>query len=69
MPYNPTAWVDHIVDNPRTYDVQNNPDGSITLIPKPGAVHQAGTPVNANNMNNIENGIVDTQRKMRMGAM
>lgn len=63
MAYTPTNWEDRVVDNPRTYDVQNNPDGTITLIPKPGVVHQSGTPVNASNMNNIEEGISEKVSK------
>ncbi len=54
MVYNPTEWKDKIVENPMTFDVQNNADGSITLVPKPGAIIQAGTPVNAANLNNLE---------------
>ncbi|MCG7406790.1 hypothetical protein MH117_05110 [Paenibacillus sp. ACRRX] len=61
MPYVPTTWKDRVVDNPRTYDTVNNPDGSTTLTPKPGAIHEAGTPVHAANMNKIEKGIQQAQ--------
>lgn len=54
MPYNKTEWQDRVVEKPRTYQVTNNPDGTITLTPAPGTVVQAGTPVNATNMNNLE---------------
>lgn len=54
MSYNPTKWQDRVVERPRTFDLAENPDGSITLIPKPGTVIQEGTPVNAGNMNKIE---------------
>lgn len=57
MAYTGTNWQDKIVQNPLTFDVQNNPDGSITLIPKPGAVTQAGTPVNAANLNKLEDNL------------
>lgn len=58
MSYQPTNWKDRVVEKPRTFDVTNNPDGSITLVPKPGVVVQEGTPVNAANMNKIEQGLV-----------
>ncbi len=54
MPYDKTTWLDKIIQNPLTFVVQNNPDGSITLIPKPGTITQLGTPVNAANLNNLE---------------
>lgn len=57
MTYSKTNWQDRAVQNPRTYTVTNNADGSITLAPKPGTVMQEGTPVNASNMNKIEDGI------------
>lgn len=58
MSYEPINWKDRIVEKPRTYHVQNNPDGTITLIPAPGTVVQEGTPVNAANLNKIEQGFV-----------
>lgn len=54
MSYIKTEWKDRVVDNARTYTVQNNSDGTITLIPAPGTVTEEGTPVNAVNMNKIE---------------
>jgi len=62
MAYTKTVWKNRIVENPNTYLQQQNADGTVTLIPKEGTVTEAGTPVNAVNMNNIENGIatVDT---------
>ena len=50
----PRTWVDRVVEKPRTFTMQNNADGTVTLIPAPGAVTQAGTPVNAANLNGIE---------------
>ena len=61
MAYAPTEWKDKVVERPRTFTVQNNTDGTITLIPAEGIVHEAGTPVNAANMNNIEQGIAEAQ--------
>lgn len=59
MAYQKTNWKDRAVERPRTYRMQQNPDGTVTLIPEPGTVYEAGTPVNAPNMNKIEQGIVD----------
>ena len=33
-------WQDEIVEKPRTFEVQNNEDGTITLIPAPGEVYE-----------------------------
>lgn len=57
MSYQPTEWRDRAVERLRTYHVTNNPDGTITLTPEPGTVHEPGTLVNAVRLNNIENGI------------
>ena len=57
MSYQPTVWKDRVVEKPRTFDVTNNPDGSITLEPKPGTIIEEGTPVNAANMNKLEQGL------------
>lgn len=58
MAYNPLVdWKDRIIEKPRTFDVQENVDGSITLIPNTGTVIQAGTPVNAVNLSDFEAGI------------
>ena len=54
MAYIKTTWKDRLVERPNTFDVVENPDGSITLIPKTGVVTDAGTPVNAANLNKLE---------------
>jgi hypothetical protein len=54
MGYEKTQWQDRIVERPWTYQVQNNQDGTITLIPAPGTVIKDGTPVNAANLNHLE---------------
>lgn len=58
MAYEKTNWTDRVVQKPRTYTMQNNSDGTVTLTPAPGTVTQAGTPVNAANLNKIENELV-----------
>lgn len=59
MAYTKTNWKDRAVERPRTYRMQNNPDGTVTLIPMPGTVYEPGTPVNAPNLNKIEQGIAN----------
>lgn len=57
MSYTKNTWVDQDVERPKTYEVTNNQDGSITLTDSFGLVQELGTPVNAVNMNHIEDGI------------
>ena len=57
MAYIKNTWVDQNVERPRTYELQNNTDGSVTFIDSFGNVTELGTPVNADNMNHIEEGI------------
>lgn len=60
MAYVKNIWVDQDVERPKTYEVTNNQDGSITLTDSFGIVTELGTPVNATNMNHIEDGLADT---------
>jgi hypothetical protein len=60
MAYVKNIWVDQDVERPKTYEVTNNQDGSITLTDSFGLVTELGTPVNAVNMNHIEDGLADT---------
>lgn len=57
MAYIKNNWVDQSVERPKTYEMTNNSDGSVTLIDSFGLVSELGTPVNADNMNHIEEGI------------
>lgn len=54
MAYNKTDWKDRVVETPLTFTLQNNPDGTVTLIPAEGQIIEAGTSINAVNMNNLE---------------
>ncbi|GGA31663.1 hypothetical protein [Psychrobacillus lasiicapitis] len=63
MAYEPTEWKNREVEKPRTFTVQNNDDGTITLIPAEGQVTEPGTPITASNMNKIEQGIFDISRE------
>lgn len=57
MAYEPTIWKDRAVERPRTFNIVNNPDGTITLVPVPGVIAEEGTPVNAANLNKLEQGL------------
>ena len=63
--YNKTTWQDRIVQNPSTFTSRNNSDGTITLTPAPGTVTVQGTPVKAEYMNNIEQGIYDAHEEIK----
>ena len=62
MPYEKTTWVDQTVERQRTYNVVNNTDGTKTLVPAFGNVIQPGTPVDAEHLNKIEDGIEAAQQ-------
>jgi hypothetical protein len=57
MSYQKTVWKNREVERPRTYNIQENEDGTITLIPAEGAIIEPGTPITAQVMQNIEDGI------------
>ena len=54
MAYEKMNWKDRIVERPNTFRAQNNPDGTVTLIPEPGTIIQAGTPLSATILNQRE---------------
>lgn len=64
MTYIKNIWVDQDVERPRTYQVTHNADGSITLIDDFGNVVNLGTPVNADHMNHIEDGISNNDTRI-----
>lgn len=63
MPYLPTDWKDRAVDKPMTYTMQDNGDGTITLIPAEGNISETGTPLTAANLNHLEAGVSAAVRK------
>lgn len=69
MSYNTTTWQDRIVEFPNRYDKTNESAQSVTLSLNPGTVTQTGTPVNAGNLNKIEEGIYNAQLMLYMGGM
>lgn len=64
----PRTWVDRVVEKPRTFTMQNNVDGTVTLVPAPGAIVQVGTPVNAANLNGIETDLLARAMAKRVTA-
>lgn len=64
MSYTPTTWTNRTVEKPNTFDVTENEDKTITLTPHPGIVSDAGTAINAEAMNNIEQGIKDNNTEI-----
>ena len=63
MAYQKTEWKDQNVENPRTYSMRDNGNDTVTLLDAFGTVTELGTPVNAENMNKIENGIANAVDK------
>lgn len=59
MAYEKTIWKNREVERPRTFEKVENPDGTITLVPAEGNIIEEGTPIIAENMNKIEQGIKD----------
>lgn len=57
MPYTKTIWKDRVVQNPNTYTKSGETSSEITLVAKPGTVTEAGTPLNATNLNKLEIGV------------
>lgn len=68
MSYNMTTWQDRVVEFPNRYTKSGETSTQVTLALNPGTVTQAGTAVNANNLNKIEQGIFDAQLLAWMGG-
>ena len=65
MAYEKTIWKDHIVEKPRTYrQIINEDDGTIQLDPVTGDIIQQGTPVNAKNLNHLEEGVAGVEGRI-----
>lgn len=54
MAYVKTQWKDRVTQYMNRYTMTENADGTITLTPVPGTVTETGTPINADNLNNVE---------------
>lgn len=57
MSYELVGWKNRAVEKPMTYTLTDNGDGTVTLARAPGEVYAAGTPVNADNLNHMDEGI------------
>lgn len=57
--YNKTEWKDHIVEYPERFIISTNQDETSTITKAQGQIMQDGTPVNAKNLNKIEQGIFE----------
>lgn len=57
MAYTKQEWKNRQVERPNTYTRTENGDGSVTLHPAPGTVMIEGTPLSAQRMNHMEDGI------------
>lgn len=68
MSYNMTTWQDRVVEFPNRYTKTGETASQVTLALNPGTVTQAGTAVNASNLNKIEQGIFDAQLLAWMGG-
>lgn len=66
MAYTKTEWKDRTVENARTFTMAENDDGTVTLNEAPGEVYEEGTPLNAENMNHIEEGIEQLSSDLTM---
>jgi hypothetical protein len=64
MAYTKTVWVDRVVQYPTKYTTTGSVPGDIVLTANPGTITQAGTPVNATNLNKIETAIFDMDAKV-----
>ncbi|KRE33434.1 hypothetical protein [Paenibacillus sp. Soil724D2] len=61
--YTPRVWQDRAVSTPNTYTKSAETSGSVTLVANPGTITQAGTPVNAANLNALEQGVAGSLQK------
>lgn len=57
MAYTKRTWTDRVVEYARRYLKSGETETLITLTPEPGIITQAGTPVNADNLNHLESGV------------
>lgn len=58
MAYTKTTWLDRVVQFPYRYTKSGESASEVTLIRSPGTVTESGTPVNAANLNKMEDEIL-----------
>lgn len=61
--YVKTTWQDRAVSTPNKYTKTLETSGSVTLVADPGTVTQAGTPINATALNNMEAGVLKAHKR------
>lgn len=66
--YSNLQWLDHAVTPDRTFKMQTNSDGTVTLTPA-GKVIQQGTNMSAANFNNMEMGLTDHDLAVKICIM
>lgn len=59
--YKATKWIDHVTQFPMRKRITQNSDGTSDVIRAEGEIIQQGTPRNARNYNNMEEGILANQ--------
>jgi hypothetical protein len=64
MAYTPTTWRDRVVQYPNRYAKTGETTTEVTLTLSAGTVTQAGTAVNATNLNKIETGVSDAHNEI-----
>ena len=71
MAYTPLTWIDEVLADDERYDIKDDggtPINSTVQIALSTSVSVAGTPVNATNMNHIEQGIKEASISNRQGG-
>ena len=66
--YSNLQWLGHAVTPDRTFKMQTNSDGTVTLTPA-GKVIQQGTNMSAANFNNMEMGLTDHDLAVKIFIM
>lgn len=67
--YSTTTWSDRLVQHPNRYSKSAETTTSVTLTANPGTITATGTPLSANNLNKIEQGVFDAQLLAWMGGL
>lgn len=55
----PILWKDQVEEHPNRYVETSNSDGTVDHVKSPGKILQEGTPINANNLNNMDNASIE----------
>lgn len=69
MAYSKTTWLDRAVEFVNRYTKSGETSTEVTLVQSPGTITQAGTPLNATNLNKLEQGVADALPKDGTEAM